>query len=74
MRNFYIFVLLIFIAQFTATAQEWPVVQAEARPGTRWWWLGSAVDRENLTFNLEAYAKAGLGSVEITPIYGVQGN
>ncbi|MBQ2393077.1 MAG: hypothetical protein II303_02745, partial [Alistipes sp.] len=55
-------------------AQEWPTIQPEARPGARWWWLGSAVDEANLTYNLEEYAKAGLGGVEITPIYGVQGN
>ena len=40
----------------------------------RWWWMGSAVDKENLTRNLEAYAAAGMGTMEITPIYGVQGN
>ncbi|MGM9698292.1 MAG: glycosyl hydrolase [Prevotella sp.] len=45
-----------------------------ARPGIRWWWLGSAVDSTNLTWNLEQFAKAGIGTVEITPIYGVQGN
>jgi len=43
-------------------------------PGTRWWWLGSAVDKTNLTYNLEEYARAGMGTVEITPIYGVQKN
>ena len=36
--------------------------------------MGSAVDKENLTRNLEAYAAAGMGTMEITPIYGVQGN
>ncbi|MDR0937830.1 MAG: glycosyl hydrolase family 2 [Mediterranea sp.] len=55
-------------------AQQWPAVQAEARPGTRWWWLGSAVDKPNLSYLLEEYARAGMGAVEITPIYGVQGN
>lgn len=55
-------------------AQDWPSIRPEARPATRWWWLGSAVDAANLTYNLEEYAKAGLGGVEITPIYGVQGN
>lgn len=55
-------------------AIEWPEVRQEAKPGTRWWWLGSAVDSANLTYNLEEYAKAGIGAVEITPIYGVVGN
>jgi hypothetical protein len=36
--------------------------------------MGSAVDRENLTHNLDGLARAGIGAVEITPIYGVQGN
>lgn len=52
---------------------HWPSVEREMRPWTRWWWLGSAVDKENITRLLEAYKAAGLGGVEITPIYGVQG-
>lgn len=55
-------------------AQLLPSPTQEAKPGLRWWWLGSAVDKPNLTWNLEQYAKAGVGAVEITPIYGVQGN
>ena len=55
-------------------AQQWPDTPVEARPGARWWWLGSAVDEKNLTYNLEEYARTGMGAVEITPIYGVQGN
>ncbi len=55
-------------------AQNWPEVTAEARPGTRWWWLGSAVDSANITRNLDEYARVGIGSVEITPIYGVKNN
>src|SRR4029077_3557714 len=38
-----------------------------------WWWEGSAVDKTNLTWNLEQYKAAGLGGVEITPIYGIHG-
>jgi hypothetical protein len=57
-----------------ALAQNWPTVTNEAKPGARWWWLGSAVDKENLQWNLKQYADHGIGSVEITPIYGVQGN
>ena len=55
-------------------SQSWPEITIESCPATRWWWLGSAVDTANLTYNLETYAQAGLGGVEITPIYGVQGN
>ncbi len=57
-----------------AQSTSWPVVNPEAKPGTRWWWMGSEVDSTNLTRNLELYAKAGIGAVEITPIYGVKGN
>ena len=56
------------------SAQSWPVPQAEAKAGTRWWWLGSAVDHDGLLWNLDEYARAGIGAVEITPLYGVQGN
>ena len=55
-------------------AQQWPTPAPEAKPGTRWWWLGSAVDKENLQWNLQEYARHGIGAVEITPLYGVQGN
>lgn len=54
--------------------QIWPVSSPEAKAGTRWWWLGSAVDYPNLKWNLEEYARTGIGAVEITPLYGVQGN
>ena len=53
---------------------SWPTITSEMKPGTRWWWMGSAVDKANLQYNLEEYARAGIGSVEITPIYGVQKN
>lgn len=62
------------VAALSATAQTWLEVRQEAKPGTRWWWMGSSVDSVNLTRNLETYAKAGIGAIEITPIYGVIGN
>jgi hypothetical protein len=51
----------------------WPPVTPEAKPWTRWWWLGSGVDTANVTRELEAFSKAGLGGVEICPIYGAKG-
>lgn len=51
----------------------WPNVKTATRPWTRWWWLGSAVDKPTISHLLETYHQAGLGGVEITPIYGVQG-
>lgn len=61
-------------APMIAQAQLLPQPTQEAKPGIRWWWLGSAVDKPNLQWNLDQYAKVGIGAVEITPIYGVQGN
>lgn len=55
-------------------AQNWPTPLPEAKAGTRWWWFGSAVDEANLKWNLERMHDAGIGAVEITPIYGIQGN
>ncbi|HOT71942.1 MAG TPA: glycosyl hydrolase [Anaerohalosphaeraceae bacterium] len=52
---------------------RWPTPTAENKPWTRWWWLGSAVDEANLTSLLTEYSKAGIGGVEICPIYGAKG-
>lgn len=60
--------------QADTEATDWYPTTVENRPFVRWWWLGSAVDKEGLTFNLEEFARQGLGGVEITPIYGVKGN
>jgi hypothetical protein len=51
----------------------WPAVTPAMKPWTRWWWPGSAVDRAGITADLEAIAAAGIGGVEITPIYGARG-
>ena len=64
--------LFLLCSAMGAAAQNWPEVRPEARPGSRWWWLGSAVDKDNLNYNLKEYGKAGLGSLEVTPIYGVR--
>ena len=61
-------------AEKDSAPTDWYTVEVENRPFVRWWWLGSAVDREGLSFNLEEFAEKGLGGVEITPIYGVKGN
>ena len=56
-----------------AAPLEWPAVTNETKPWTRWWWMGSIVNEADLTAAMETYAQAGLGGLEITPIYGVQG-
>ena len=65
---------MLVAVQMVGQTISWPVANPEARPYTRWWWLGSAVNEEGLLYNLSEYQKAGIGGVEITPIYGVQGN
>lgn len=44
------------------------------KAGARWWWLGSAVTKPGLTWQMEQMASHGIGTLEITPLYGVQGN
>jgi hypothetical protein len=60
-------------ANTIATAQiAWPTITQQAKPWTRWWWLGSQVNNKDLTTVMQQYRQAGLGGLEITPIYGVQ--
>ncbi|MEO8563552.1 MAG: glycosyl hydrolase [bacterium] len=54
-------------------ALDWPAITRDSKPWTRWWWLGSAVDKPNLTAQLEQLASAGFGGVEVTVIYGAKG-
>jgi hypothetical protein len=57
----------------SGTALQCPPIAAESRPWTRWWWMGSAVDEAEITRHLEMFHAAGFGGVEISPIYGVDG-
>ncbi|MBC7946304.1 MAG: glycoside hydrolase family 2 protein [Chitinophagaceae bacterium] len=70
------YLLIASISTFclAASAQlSWPPVTNQTKPWTRWWWEGNAVNRSDLTWNLSQYKEAGLGGVELTPIYGVYG-
>lgn len=59
---------------FLSSAQiAWPGITQETKPWARWWWQGSAVNKKNLSANMKDYKAAGLGGLEITPIYGVMG-
>ncbi|MDE3253835.1 MAG: glycoside hydrolase family 2 protein, partial [Bacteroidota bacterium] len=66
-------ILLLFLVHVSQAQIRWPVVTQTNKPWTRWWWEGSAVDEKNLTATMEQYHAAGLGGLEITPIYGVKG-
>ena len=65
---------LVLPVAIPAAGSPWPEPTRESRPWTRWWWPGSAVDRASLTAQLEQLAAAGIGGVEITPIYGAKGH
>ena len=71
-KNILLTVCLITVLSVQAQI-KWPAITQTTKPWTRWWWEGSAVNKKDLTWNLEQYQKAGLGGVEITPIYGVHG-
>lgn len=43
------------------------------KPWTYWWWMGSAVKKEDIKAQLQFFSKSGLGGVHIIPIYGVKG-
>jgi len=74
-RPISLLIISVLLMGCTATGVDigLPEITQEAKPKTRWWWMGNAVDSTNLTQNLEALAFAGIGGVEITPIYGVKG-
>jgi hypothetical protein len=72
--SFIILILTLFIACGHSSSElEWPRINQQTKPWTRWWWMGNAVNKEELSAAMEEYKKAGLGGVEITPIYGVVG-
>ncbi len=63
-----------FLLSSSAFAQVTPPNTETTKPGARWWWLGSAIDKENISWNMKQYADCGIGALEITPIYGVLNN
>jgi hypothetical protein len=68
---------LLLVAFTTTVAADdpfaWPPITAQQKPWAFNWWMGSAVDKTNLTKELERYAAAGLGGIHIIPIYGAKG-
>jgi len=72
--GFCLFYLMSFSPQkANAQADLWPTINKEMKPWTRWWWMGNAVDEKNLSILLKKYQQAGIGGVEIAPIYGAKG-
>lgn len=70
----YIALFMLGLGTLGMQAQNWPAPTTESKPGARWWWLGSALTEKDVKWNMEQYASHGLGALEITPLYGVQGN
>jgi hypothetical protein len=44
-----------------------------SKPWTYWWWMGSAVNQNDIKKQLMDFSQAGLGGVHIIPIYGAKG-
>lgn len=65
--------LAVVSSRAAETPSAWPEITRENKPWTRWWWPGSGVDKASLTQQLEKIAAAGIGGVEVTPIYGAKG-
>lgn len=74
MNKLFFSLLLLYTVNVVAQTSPWPPFENTMYPSTRWWWMGSAVDKANLTDNITEYAAKGIRGLEITPIYGVQGN
>ncbi|WP_416849742.1 glycosyl hydrolase [Flavobacterium sp. LT1R49] len=77
-KQYYILIAIGILFSHESSAQTkavspWPKITNTNQPWARWWWMGSAVDKPNLKKNLIDLHKAGIGGVEITPIYGVKG-
>jgi len=65
----YIILVILLAFGFSGNGQN----LSTARPWTYWWWMGSAVTKEDITTQLEQFSKSGLGGVHIIPIYGTKG-
>ncbi len=60
------------ISSPAADELAWPRITSQTRPWAWWWWHGSAVDETNIAHELQRFSDAGLGGVQIIPIYGVK--
>jgi len=71
--SFLLFFFILIACSSDNQQLTWPETTAESKPWTRWWWMGNAVDKQNISRELNEMAEMGIGGVEITPIYGVRG-
>jgi hypothetical protein len=73
LKKYFSLILSLLVAEISFAQIKWPAITQQTKPWTRWWWEGSAVNKKDLTWCMEQYQQAGLGGMEITPIYGVKG-
>ncbi len=69
----HIITALLLSASLAHAQTPWPAITQTAKPWTRWWWMGSAVNEKGLAAQLDAMQQAGFGGVEVVPIYGAMG-
>src|SRR5579863_3859508 len=75
-RSFAVLCGLLFVAVIPVRGADdltWPMVTSQNKPWVWWWWPGSAVTKADITTQLDTFQDAGLGGVQIIPIYGVKG-
>ncbi len=56
-------------SDLTELKQHFLQPPTDARPIMRWWWFGSAVTKPELERELQVMKDAGIGGVEIQPVY-----
>ncbi|HXN47178.1 MAG TPA: glycosyl hydrolase, partial [Bryobacteraceae bacterium] len=59
-------------AQFDSLKQHFQRPPDDARIMMRWWWFGPAVTRPELEREMRAMKEAGIGGVEIQPVYPLE--
>ncbi|MFT4155460.1 glycosyl hydrolase [Parafilimonas sp.] len=73
MKKILLLLFVIVLSKHSNAQIKWPVITQQTKPWTRWWWLGSEVNEKDLTTVMQQYEQAGLGGLELTPVYGMQG-
>ena len=73
MRHILVFSALLFLSSALFSQNNNKKNYTTLKPWTYWWWPGSAVNREGISFQLESFKKSGIGGAHIVPIYGVKG-
>ena len=68
LRPFFLAFLLFVTAALSAQATG-----DVTKPWTYWWWMGNAVEKDEIVRELDQFAESGLGGVHIIPIYGAKG-